>query len=113
MDQATIQHMLQAPSDAEVRRQAFQFLDDLRAHHGNALSREDLARGFDLGSARVPLIGPQGIFKPAVLRIPISITTVPPSLRKPRPYEDAFGEDGVILYKYRGTDPSHPDNVGL
>jgi putative restriction endonuclease len=45
--------------------------------------------------------------------MPLSITTVPANPRKPRPYEDAVGEDGVIHYKYRGSDPSHPDNAGL
>ena len=101
-------------SDAEVRQRAFQFLDDLHTIHGNALPREALARGFDLDGKRVPLIGPQGIFKPAVLaNIPLSITTVPVNPGKPRPYEDAMGEDGVIHYKYRGDDPSHPDNAGL
>jgi putative restriction endonuclease len=100
--------------DAEIRQRAFQFLDELRAVHGNALPREALAHGFELEGTRVPLIGPQGIFKPAVLAsMPLSITTVPANPRKPRPYEDAVGEDGVIHYKYRGTDPSHPDNAGL
>ena len=41
-----------------------------------------------------PLVGPQGIFKPAVLAsMPLSILTVPVDPRKPRPYEDAVGED--------------------
>ncbi|HEY3216737.1 MAG TPA: HNH endonuclease [Candidatus Eisenbacteria bacterium] len=44
--------------DGKVRQRAFQFLDELRAVHGD-------------------------------------------------------GEDGVIHYKYRGADPSHPDNAGL
>jgi putative restriction endonuclease len=100
-------------TDAEIRQRAFQFLDDLRAIHGSALPREALARGFDFEGARVPLLGPQGIFKPAVLRIPLSFTTVPANPRKPRPYDDGVGEDGVIDYKYRGTDPAHPDNSGL
>ena len=35
------------------------------------------------------LIGPQGIFKPAVLpEMPLSITTVPIKLGQARPYED-------------------------
>ena len=101
-------------SDVEIRQQAFRFLDDLRSIHGNALPREALARGFDFDGKRVPLIGPQDIFKPAVLAsMPLSITTVPVNPRKPRPYEDAMGEDGVIHYKYRGTDALHPDNAGL
>ncbi len=100
--------------DAQVRQRAFGFLDDLRAIHGNALPREALAGGFQFEGTRVPLLGPQGIFKPAILAsIPLSITTVPDSPRKARPYEDAVGEGGVIHYKYRGTDPTHPDNRGL
>lgn len=110
----TMPSMAALRSDAEIRQRAFRFLDELRAVHGNALPREALARGFDFGGARVPLMGPQGIFKPAVLTaMPLSITTVPVDPRKPRPYEDEIGENGVINYKYRGTDPSHTDNVGL
>ncbi|TAK63968.1 MAG: hypothetical protein EPO22_06195 [Dehalococcoidia bacterium] len=30
-----------------------------------------------------------------------------------RPYDDAFGADGLLRYRYRGTDPYHRDNVGL
>jgi putative restriction endonuclease len=101
-------------TDAQVRQRAFQLLDELRLIHGEALPRQVLARGFEFEGTRVPLIGPQGIFKPAVVEsVPLSMTTVPPNPRKPRPYEDAVGEGGVIHYKYRGTDPSHPDNVGL
>jgi putative restriction endonuclease len=62
----------------------------------------------------VPLLGPEGIFKPAILRdLPLSITTVPPRTDKPPPYDDRVRDDGTIRYRYRGTDPSHPDNVGL
>lgn len=100
-------------ADAEIRQRAFQFLDELRAAHGNALPYELLKHGFELRGSRIYFMGPQGIFKPAVLRIPLSITTAPDSPRKPRPYEDAVEEGRVILYKYRGTDPSHPDNRGL
>lgn len=60
------------------------------------------------------MLGPQGIFKPKVLSdYPLTFTTSPPNMRDPRPYEDELGEDGVISYKYRGTDPQHRDNVGL
>lgn len=73
-----------------------------------------LARGFDLDGVRVPLVGPQGIFKPAVLReMPLTITTVPPVFGRPAPYDDVLDEDGVLRYRYRGDDPQHRDNVGL
>jgi putative restriction endonuclease len=57
-------------------------------------------------------VGPQGIFKPAVCELPLSITTVPEIPGKERPYEDEPTYEGVH-YRYRGTDPRHPDNVGL
>ena len=100
--------------DAGIRLKAFSFLEDLCAKYGLALPRNILAAGFYFDGKRVPLLGPQGIFKPAVLsEIPISITTVPVVEGRPRPYEDETGPDGLIRYKYRGKDPKHPDNVGL
>ena len=39
--------------------------------------------------------------------------TSPPSERKPRPYDDAFSADGLLLYRYRGIDIGHRDNVDL
>jgi putative restriction endonuclease len=40
--------------------------------------------------------------------LPISITTTCNS-----PYSDSFTPEGLLNYKYRGTNPNHPDNVGL
>ncbi len=104
-------------SDAEVRARAFQFLNELKSEYGPRLPRERLAEGFSLNGTRVPLMGPQGIFKPAVLdRIPLSITTVPIKEGKPRPYEDELRPDGFIGYRYRDPDSRHavhPDNLGL
>jgi len=72
------------------------------------LSRPSL-ESFSLGGKRIPLVGPQGIWKPAVCELPLSITTVA-SL----PYPDAMDEQiGRLSYAYRGTDPYHRDNVGL
>ena len=78
------------------------------------IPRDLLERGFDLEGRRVPLIGPQGIFKPALLaEMPISITTVPVREGEARPYDDGVGPDGFLRYRYRGTDPGHRDNQGL
>jgi putative restriction endonuclease len=100
--------------DTGIRLKAFEFLDEQSKLHGDVLPRTVLAKGFELGGHQIHLIGPEGIFKPAVLReIPISITTVPIVEGRPRPYEDKLGADGVIRYRYRGTNPNHPDNVGL
>jgi putative restriction endonuclease len=73
-----------------------------------------LLRGFDFEGARVPLVAQQGIFKPAVLRdVPLSIRTTAISPGKDAPYDDAIGLDGLIRYRYRGTDPKHSNNAGL
>jgi putative restriction endonuclease len=62
----------------------------------------------------VPLVGPQGIFKPAILpEFPLSLTTAPVVEGKDRPYDDEWTTDGLIKYRYRGDDPSHYQNVSL
>jgi len=77
--------------------------------HGEVLPRTLLEQGFEFEGKRVPLVAPQGIFKPQILpEMPLSITTAPSG-----PYDDSFGEDGLLLYRYRGTDPHHRDNEGL
>ncbi len=43
-----------------------------------------------------------------MMELPLSITTTPKG-----PYNDAFSSDGLLEYRYRGTDPRHRDNVGL
>jgi putative restriction endonuclease len=92
--------------DQRVRLAAFQWLRAQMDVHGEVLPRSVLAQGFELDGRRVPLLGPQGIFKPAVCEAPLSVTTVPGQ------YPDAMGS-GTLAYAYRGTDPAHPDNRGL
>ena len=100
--------------DQRVRVAAFQFLNRETELRGETLPRDLLEAGFQFDGQRVPLIAPQGIFKPAVLpEMPLSITTVPVVDGKARPYEDEVDESGLLLYRYRGTDPAHRDNVGL
>jgi putative restriction endonuclease len=94
--------------DASVRRAAFAWLEARVAADGDVLPRALLAYGFDYQGRRVPLLGPQGIFKPAILDVPISITTVPSG-----PYDDGYLSDDLIEYRYRGEDPQHRDNRGL
>ena len=99
--------------DEAVRVAAFGFLKEQTAlRGGSVLPRRVLEQGFEFDGRRVPLVGPQGIFKPAVCELPLSITTVPEVPGKERPYEDEPTYQGVH-YRYRGTDPRHPDNAGL
>jgi len=78
------------------------------AIHGDVLPRKPLEVGLMFEGSRVPLVGPSGIWKPAVMEVPLSITTAPKG-----PYKDGFGPDGLLRYKYRGEDPHHRDNRGL
>lgn len=101
--------MFDEARDARVRTAAFDWLSSQVSAHGDVLPRSVLADGFVLNGDRVPLVGPQGIFKPRVLQeVPLSITTAPAG-----PYDDAFSQDGLLRYRYRGTNPGHPDNRGL
>jgi putative restriction endonuclease len=99
-------------TDLAVRLAAFGVLENQARVHGEVLPRTVLAAGFMFEGSRVPLVGPQGIFKPAIMDMPLSITTVPAVEGQTRPYEDQVRADG-LLYRYRGTDPHHHDNVGL
>ena len=99
--------------DALVRLAAFVFLTQQTQLHGEVLPRTVLRDGFDFRGTRVRLVGPQGIFKPAILpELPLSITTAPVKRGGTRPYDDSFGPD-LLRYRYRGTDPRHHENVGL
>lgn len=95
--------------DHQVRMAAFSWLAEQVRIHGDVLPRELLAQGMEYAGQRVPMLGPAGIFKPKLIpQVPLSITTTPKG-----PYDDSFGEDGFLLYRYRGTDPHHRDNSGL
>ena len=98
-----------AREDAAIRAAAFRWLADQVDRTGDdVLPRSLLAEGFNYQGQRVPMLGPQGIFKPAVLDVPLSITTIPNG-----PYDDGYLADDLIEYRYRGTDPEHRDNQGL
>lgn len=82
-------------------------------HFGDDIPWPELRTGFPYRGRRVHVLGPEGIFKPAVLDLPLSITTAPPKAGKAASYHDSWDRQGLLLYRYRGTDPSHPDNRGL
>ena len=100
--------MIHDATDALIRRAAFDHLARLRDVEGELLSWKTLARGFEFRGERVHLLSQQGIFKPRQLALPLSIRTSANS-----PYADSLGDGDVLRYAYRGTDPTHPENVGL
>jgi putative restriction endonuclease len=94
--------------DHELRIAAFNWLKEQVSIHGDVLPRELLEKGFVFRDMRIPLVSPQGIFKPKQLDIPLTITTTPKTF-----YKDSLKTEGLISYKYRGTNLNHHDNVGL
>jgi|KBSMisStandDraft_5_1062788.scaffolds.fasta_scaffold60871_4 putative restriction endonuclease len=95
--------------DARVRKSAFDWLQGQVTRHGDVLPWKLLSDGFQFDGVRVPLLGPQGIFKPRVLsEVPLTVTTV---FRGP--YDDSIQGSGLLRYRYRGTDKDHQDNRGL
>lgn len=94
--------------DFQVRMSAFNWLSEQVSALGDVLPRKLLEQGFEFQGQRIPLISPQGIFKPQFLKLPLTIHTTPNG-----PYNDGIGSDNLLTYKYRGTDPNHIDNVRL
>jgi putative restriction endonuclease len=96
------------PPDAPIRLATFAWLDEQTAIHGEVLPWSLLLTGFQHDGERVPLVSQQGIFKPRLCTLPLSIRTAPAG-----PYADSFSSEGLLLYRYRGTDRLHRDNAGL
>ena len=100
--------MASSSDDHRIRMATFQWLESQVLMHGDVLPRTLLAQGFLFEGQIVRLVGPQGIFKPQRMQLPLSITTTSTG-----PYDDGFKGDNLLYYRYRGTDPNHRDNVGL
>jgi putative restriction endonuclease len=99
--------------DRRIRLAAFDWLSSLTQFAQDGVVHwQDLVR-FEFEGQTVPLIGATGIWKPKVLRLPISVATAPPRAGKRAPYNDAAAADGTLSYRYRGTDPAHPNNEGV
>ena len=99
--------------DRFVRAAVFARLEALTQRYGDVLPWSLLKQGVTVRNRLVHILGPQGIFTPAGMEVPMSITTAPLKPGQARPYEDEVGDDGMLRYRYRGTDPNHRDNAGL
>lgn len=96
--------------EAVIRMAAIEFVHELRDRNDGFAPWSALVR-FERNGVRVPLIGASGIWKPAVLGLPISITTSPRD-----PYGDIVNDEGLLEYRYFWKRPGHeqhPDNEGL
>jgi len=94
--------------DYQIRLAAFDWLKKQTNIFGETIPREVLRTGFHFKEYQIPLVSPQGIFKPKLCNLPLTITTTPKG-----PYKDIFDYSGNLLYKYRGNDANHRDNIGL
>jgi putative restriction endonuclease len=94
--------------DNEIRTSLFLWLKQRESQNGGIFSRNELANDFTFNHKRITLIGPTGIWTPKGFETPISITTTSNG-----PYDDGISPDGILIYKYRGNNPNHRDNIGL
>ena len=95
--------------DATVRALTFEYLEELTARVGAVVPWTTLSQGFHFREIRIPLVSRRGIFKPASLQFPLTITTT----YKENVYKDFYQTDGYLKYDYQGDDPLSHDNTGL
>jgi putative restriction endonuclease len=99
--------------DLRLRLALFEHIDRLRRESGGVVTSRQLNQGFTFDGVRVPIWNQQqGIFRPAALRDSGVALTVQTSFNSP--YDDrADPGDDRFVYKYRGQDQDHPDNIAL
>ena len=99
--------------DDDVRSAALALVRRLRDRFGGRIPRAELSTGVVVRGHRVPIWNYQkGIFKPAALGRDGAALSIHTSAASP--YADAHDAgSGHFIYKYRGTDPGHPDNAAL
>ncbi|HET9948996.1 MAG TPA: HNH endonuclease [Longimicrobiales bacterium] len=99
--------------DDEVRAAIFARAQQLRDRFGSRIPRAELMRHVQVRGHDVPIFNYQkGIFKPAALGREAAAVTIQTSADSP--YDDVLDPDAArFVYRYRGTDPRHPDNVAL
>ncbi len=91
----------------------FDHVQRLSEASGGAVPAHLLNLGLTFHGERVPIWNQQkGIFRPRILREPGAALTIQTSFDSP--YDDRMDPaDDRLVYRYRGTDPNHPDNVAL
>ena len=90
----------------------FAHLDRVSAAHPDGIPSQ-VVNSFLFEGVQVRLIVQPGIRKPAALDAALTIRTTYTPPGADAPYQDEVGADGTVRYKWRGTDPAHPDNRAL
>jgi len=93
--------------------QMFDHLDRLLVTSPDGSLTSAAINTFSYSGRPLRLIVQPGIWKPAGLDAALTIRTTYTAPNQPPPYYDGEGDDGLVRYKYRGTDPNHADNRGL
>lgn len=99
--------------DTQLRAAIFSRIDQLRLRYESRIPRAELMRHVTVARQEVPLWNPQqGIYKPKVLGRDGAALSIQTSVESP--YADVHDPDaGHFVYKYRGTNPDHHDNIAL
>jgi putative restriction endonuclease len=101
--------MLESDPDHGIRLSAFQWLNEQIAIHGeDSLPRPLLEKGFIYQDRQIHLIGAAGIWKPAIMQLPLTISTTPNST-----YHDSDVRSGIFEYSFQGYDKDNWFNRGL
>jgi putative restriction endonuclease len=98
--------------DARVRLEMFAHLDRLTAANPQGIP-SSVINQFVVDGEVMRLIVQPGIRKPRQLAAALTIRTAYTPLGSEAPYADSVGSDGLLRYKWRGTNPDHPDNRAL
>ena len=99
--------------DIELRLAVFDHIKRVADASGGLVSAQALNLGLTFHGQRVPIWNQQkGIFRPAILRQPGAALTIQTSFDGPYDDRHDVAED-QLLYRYRGSDPMHPDNVAV
>lgn len=99
--------------DYELRLAVFDHIRRLADARSSYVTAEQLNAGLIFRGERVPVWNQQkGIFRPAVLRDFGAALTIHTSFNSPYDDHDHPDQDRLV-YRYRGKNPSHSDNVAL
>lgn len=108
-----VRDLLDISEELALRTAVFTHLEKLlESNPSGALSSEEI-NAFTYGTEQIRLIVQNGIRKlqRSDAALTIRTTYTPPS--KVPPYVDTPDKDGMVRYKYQGTDPDHHNNRGL
>ncbi|HHT90926.1 MAG: HNH endonuclease [Bacillota bacterium] len=95
--------------EVQIRLAVFSWLQEQSVLYDDVLPWAVLQNNFTFEGQKIALVGQQGIWKPKAFKsIPLSIRT-----SSKGHYDDGLTADGLLRYKYRGTDPNHFENAGL